>query len=304
MRAVIDECLTRLDGTDPEYSREARRLFHGRGHTFPGYEHLTVTWLPPYLHIAAYAPVEPAEVEQLVAAVRAAAPQLEGVALQHREGRQTRTRVWAGSVPEEHVVTEHGLKFLVAPLRNQNVGLFLDMGHLRKRLAARAGGIRMLNLFAYTCAFSVAAVAHGAVHVVNNDMNRNMLNIGRRNHELNGHDPRKVQMLPHDLFRSWKRLGGKAPYNVIIIDPPTNQRGSFNAEKQYPLILKRLEALAAPGASIYACLNSPFLSADFLVNQMSRWSPRCRHVETLPPHEDFPERDPQRGLKVLEFRFG
>ncbi len=299
MNVVVETCTAKLAS-----SRDgARRLFHGRGHTYPGYEHLTVTWLPPYLHIAAYADVDDGDIQTLVSALETVAPEMAGVALQQRDGRRTRTRVFCGEVPETHVVREQGLLYEVAPLRNQNIGLFLDMGHVREYLAPAMPGARVLNLFAYTCAFSVAAIAHGADKVVNNDMNRNVLTVGQRNHELNGHDLRKVTMLPHDLFRSWKRVRSLGPYDVIIIDPPTNQRGSFNAEKQYPQVLKRIDDWAAGGARIMACLNSPFLGANFLTDQMNRWCSRADYVQTLPPHPDFPEQNPDRGLKVLEFRY-
>ena len=91
----------------------------------------------------------------------------------------------------------------------------------------------MLNLFAYTCAFSIAALAGGARQVVNNDMSRPSLDWGRENHQRNGQDLRSVSMLPHNLFKSWWKIRSLGPYGLIIIDPPTYQRGSFDAEKDY-----------------------------------------------------------------------
>jgi 23S rRNA (cytosine1962-C5)-methyltransferase len=208
-----------------------------------------------------------------------------------------------GEVADEVEVIETGLRFLVQPLRNQNVGLFLDMAPTRQWLEANAAGKRVLNLFAFTCAFSVAALAGGATHVVNNDMSRPALEWGRRNHELNDQDLRQVSMLPHNLFKSWWKIRQLGPYELIIIDPPTNQRGSFNAEKQYGQILKRLPELCAPKAEVIACLNSPFLSEDFLPGQMARRCPQARLMEFMPRSEDFPDRFPERGLKVARFRY-
>ena len=73
--------------------------------------------------------------------------------------------------------------------------------------------------------------------------------------------------------------------------------------KQYGQILKRLPEFAATGATIIACLNSPFLNTDFLPGQMARWCPRASLIETLPAAEDFPERYPDRGLKIYRFEF-
>ena len=299
MQTVVAACAGKLGGLGPD----ARRLFHGRGHCYAGYEHVTVTWYPPYLHIALYKPEPNDTVGALVQDLRAILPDVQGVAVQQRDGRRTATRVWWGEVPDEHLVYENGLAFWIQPKRNQNAGLFLDMGHVRQALAPSMPGAKVLNLFAYTCAFSVAAVAQGAELVVNNDMNANVLAIGKRNHLANQQDLRKVRMYAHDVMKAWKKLQALAPYDVLIIDPPTNQRGSFVAEKDYPKLLKKIPALAAPGARIIACLNSPFLSQDFLTNQMARWVPDCRLVEAMPPHPDFTEAFPERGLKVLDYRY-
>ena len=102
---------------------------------------------------------------------------------------------------------------------------------------------------------------------------------------------------------SWRKLCQLGPYHLVIIDPPTNQRGSFNAERQYGQLLKRLADLAAPGAEILACLNSPFLNTDFLPSQMAKWCPQCVFVGQLPPSSDFPDRFPDRALKAAVFRY-
>ena len=301
MQIVIDLCIQKLLADD---SNNARRLFHGRGHCYSGYEHVVVSWFVPYIHISLYAEVDTAELDRLISALIEARPDIAGVAVQTRNGRSTETQVRYGEVPDEHLVYENGLAYWVQPKRNQNVGIFLDMGHVREALAPLMPGARVLNLFAYTCAFSVAAIAHGAELVVNNDMNSNVLNVGERNHVANDQDLRRVRMLSHNLFKSWNKIRQSGPYDVVIIDPPTNQRGSFVAEKHYPQVLKQLDRLAAPNARVFACLNSPFLGEDFLQNLMARWCSKCHFVKTLPAHPDFPEAFEGRGLKVLEFRLG
>jgi 23S rRNA (cytosine1962-C5)-methyltransferase len=281
----------------------ARRLFHGRGHCYPGLEYLTVDRFASKLLVGCFGGESDA-VAGLARQLFDTVEGIDGVAVQIRDGRRTRTEVVAGEVGEGLVVREAGLSFLVQPLRNQNVGLFLDMAPTRQWVRDRAADRRVLNLFAFTCAFSVAALAGGATHVVNNDMSRASLDWGRRNHELNGHDPRCVSMLPHNLFKSWWKIRQLGPYDLVIVDPPTNQRGSFNAEKQYGQVLKRLPELCSDGADVVACLNSPFLSADFLTGQMARRAPTFRFQSFLPVSPDFPDRYPDRALKVGAFRYG
>lgn len=297
LKIVLDEAVKRWDAAG-----EARRLFHGRGHMFPGLEHLSVTGWPPYLQIALHSDVDEGFVNGLLQGVVEALPGLEGVVLQRRDGRRTRSEVCVGQIPDDVLVREHDLKYWIQPKRNQNVGLFLDMGHVRADLAKSWPGKRVLNLFAYTCAFSVHAVAHGARQVVNNDMSKNALAIGARNHESNGHDMRSVRTIPHNLFKSWWKVRQFGPYDIVIVDPPTNQRGSFVAEKSYGQVLKRLPDMMNEGGLIVASLNSPFLGTDFLENQMARWVPTARKVLRYPAHPDFPDAYPERALKVIKYR--
>ncbi len=294
---VIDRCVRRIRSA----GNECARLFHGRGHCYPGFEHLSVDSFPPYLHIAVFRN-HAIDVEPLVAELHAALPRVEGIAVQRRDGRRTQTDVMLGTVPDEVVVREAGLSYAVRLLHNQNVGLFLDMGPTRRWVRDVAKDRSVLNLFAFTCGFSVAALAGGAKKVVNNDMSKRALAWGAHNHALNGHDQRDVRMLAHDLFKSWGKIRRLAPFDLVVIDPPTNQGGSFNVERQYRQILKRMPAFCAPGALLLVCLNSPFLGPEFLTGQMARWCPNAKFQAFLPASEDFQDRYPERGLKQAVFR--
>ena len=290
---------------DPD-QRDGRRLLHGRGHTIVGLEQVTVDHFPPYLIVGLYrdAAHEGQDVvRSLAEALAEACCGVEGVAVQRRDGRRTVSEVVFGDVPERMLVSENGLKFWVQPLANQNVGLFLDMAPLRKRLASSCEGQRVLNLFAYTCSLSVAALAGGAERVVSNDMSRPAIAVGEENHQANAQDLRAVRMVPHNLFKSWWKIRQLGPYDVVVIDPPTNQRGSFVAEKNYGQVLKRLPEFCNPGARVFACLNSPFHNVDFLPGLVARWCPQLSLVERMKNSPDFPDVDEDRALKVFEYRF-
>ena len=310
---IAQLCVEKLGKVSNAYAGEAnqpqlmdaKRLFHGRGHMFVGWEHLVINWFGPYLLIASFKDTAAEERDALVEALRDAFDQahieLKGIGWQARDGRKTQTHVLWGEVPDEHVVLEAGLKYLVHPKRNQNVGLFMDMSHVRAHLAQYMNDAKVLNLFAYTCAFSVSAIANGAQMVVNNDMSANSLKVGEHNHQLNEHDSRRVRMLPHNLFKSWWKIRQFGPYDIMIIDPPTNQRGSFVAEKSYGQVLKRIPEIVKPGGRVIACLNSPFLGPEFITQQMQKWCAQAELIDFLPMHEDFPDKYPERALKVAEF---
>lgn len=280
---------------------EARRVFHGRGRLHPTLEHLTVDWYPPLLLVVLHDAWD--GVADLVSALPAQDrhAQVRSVVVQHRyrPGTPAET-VWGQPLPV-CLVREGDLCFEVQAGKQQNAGLFLDMRPLRAWLRHHSEGRSVLNLFAYTCTLSVAALAGGARQVVNVDMSRTALAWGERNHRHNGQDLDKVRFIPHNLFTSWGRIQQFGRYDLIIIDPPTRQRGSFDAARDYAAVLRKVPKLAAPGADLILALNSPFQGPDFLHGLMTKYLPEGRFVEPLPVAPEFVDREPDRGLKLLRF---
>ena len=222
--------------------------------------------------------------------------------LQHRYLLQSTSEWLLGEAIEGMTITEGGLHYRVDLGRKQNSGLFLDMRYGRNWVRANAEGKRVLNLFAYTCGFSVAAIAGGAVHVVNLDMSSPALSRGRDNHRLNGHDLSKVTFLGHDLFKSWGKVIGKGPYDLVIIDPPSFQKGSFLLTKDYRRVLRRMPELLGPDGTVLACMNDPALGADYLIDTVTHEEPSLRFEQRLGNPPEFPDADVECGLKVLVFR--
>lgn len=161
------------------------------------------------------------------------AKQGTSIVLQHRYADGAPSEVLWGELNDSPVVVEHGLKYQLDIGRNQNFGLFLDMRNGRQWVQDNAKDKNVLNLFAYTCGFSVAAIAGGARQCMNVDMSRGSLNKGRDNHRLNDHDMRSVNFLGYDIFKSWGKIKKGGPYELVIIDPPSFQKGSFALTKDY-----------------------------------------------------------------------
>lgn len=293
---------------------QAQRFFHGRGGLHPGCESWTLDAYPPAWLLTKFdEPASEAELRAIGAALSARWAQIappEQVLCWVYQGRQideqggrADTRVMAGALPEPHGVEEAGARYLVHLMRGQNHGLFLDMAAGRawvRELAAAQPGLKVLNLFAYSCAFSVAALQGGAAEVVNVDMAGGALGTGRRNHELNG--LRGASFLAHDVFKSWGKLTRGGPYGLVILDPPSFQRGSFVASKDYGRLLRRLPSLLDPGGHALVCLNTPKLGPDFLLAQMQAEAPELEFVQRLDNPPAFADIDVTRSLKVLVFR--
>lgn len=280
---------------------EARRIFHGRGHCHPGYDHLCLDWFGPVVLISTWLPVD--DTESLRRAILDADRhgQVRSIVLQHRFEDQSPAMTLHGPEPGRVIVQSEGLSFEVNPGRRQNAGLFLDMGPMREWLLANCGGRNVLNLFSYTCALSVAALAGGAVSVINVDMAKPSIQWGVRNHTLNGQDTARVHNVPHNIFKSWGRIKQHGRYDLVIIDPPSRQKGSFDAERDYRSVVKRLPKLCNPGATIIAALNSPFLGKEFLLEVFAREWPDAVFGEWLPVAEAFEESDPDKGLKIARY---
>lgn len=300
MQALLNAIAQMACGAD------AQRVFHGRGGMYPDCEQWALDWFAPVWLLTSFKPMTPGELDQCHSALQArwqtlAPDQPLNWVFQCRAPGQTETRLMAGSVPEPHVVSEQGTRYLVHVMRGQNHGLFLDMAHGRAWLKAHAQHENILNLFAYTCAFSVVALQGGAAQVVNLDMSQAALALGQQNHRLNDLPP-KARFLGHDVFKTWGKIGKMGPYGVIVIDPPSYQKGSFIASKDYIKLIRRLPELLEAQGHVLLCLNAPELGSDFLHQQVAEAAPSLRFVERLANPAAFVDVDPEKSLKVLHYQ--
>lgn len=173
------------------------------------------------------------------------------------------------------IVTEGPAKFHVDLMDTINPGLFLDMRHVRldvgSRLREMSGELRFLNLFSYTCSFSVHARLAGAALATNADISGKILDKGRENYALNGLDLR-----PGEFFRGnaleyvrWASKKGLR-FDGIVLDPPSFARFkafNFNVrEHLFPLVAE-CASLMNPGgffmvSSNYSEFNLQHFASD------------------------------------------
>ena len=156
-------------------------------------------------------------------------------------------------------ILENGLRYLIRPGAGLSVGLFLDMREMRARVRAWAAGRTVLNTFAYTCAFGVAACAGGAARVLNLDLSKPALAWGQANYRVNGFTPDPYDFVYGDAFDWLARFARREQrFDLVILDPPGFARADgrpFSAARDYA----RLVALATPVVSVdgllLACCN-------------------------------------------------
>jgi len=308
MQALLNAIATMALPTD------AQRVFHGRGGLYPGCEHWSLDAYPPVMVLTSFQAVPEDDLVTIGAALAARWAQIVpedqplNWVFQCRAEGHLETRLMDGNVPDPHVVSENGDRYRVHVLKGQNHGLFLDMAEGRtwvrnfvRHYGADQPRLKVLNLFAYTCAFSVVALQAGAKHVVNVDMSHGAMAIGQQNHALNGLST-GATFLMHDIFKTWGKITRSGPYGLVIVDPPSYQKGSFVATKDYAKLMRRLPELLAPGGYALLCLNAPELGLDFLQDQMQALAPELNFVERVANPAVFADVSPERSLKVLAYQ--
>ncbi|HEY0468095.1 MAG TPA: class I SAM-dependent rRNA methyltransferase, partial [Polyangiaceae bacterium] len=193
-----------------------------------------------------------------------------GVYLKQRARADLRREAHAELAPKEPVageaaaapllVQEGEARFGVTLDEGLSCGLFLDQRDNRARIAAFCGGRRVLNLFSYTCSFSVYAALASAEHVTSVDLSGHALARGRENFSLNELDPAAHAFVQTDalewLVRAAKR-GEK--FGVVILDPPsfsTSGKGkTFRVADGYQGALERVFAVLEPDGRVLAVTN-------------------------------------------------
>lgn len=135
------------------------------------------------------------------------------------EGLAGARGVLAGDEPPARVVvTERGMRLVADLLHGQKTGLFLDQRENRARVRMLAGGMRVLNAFAYTGGFAVAAALGGATHVVSVDTSRPALELGEVAWGENGLAPDTATWIEGDVFDYLRAARDR--FDLVVLDPP------------------------------------------------------------------------------------
>lgn len=163
-------------------------------------------------------------------------------------------------VDQPFPVQEHGVRFEIDLRAGYSQGIFLDqrLNRLAVRQRVRAGD-RVLNAFAYTCGFSVAAALGGAV-ATSLDLSAPYLEWGKRNFAANGLDSANHYFTRGDVrdwLGRWRKSGVR--FAGIILDPPTfsrgGSRGVFRVETDFAALVEEARPLLEPGGWMLCCTN-------------------------------------------------
>jgi len=161
--------------------------------------------------------------------------------------------------PKPLVISEQDMKLGVDLADGLSTGLFVDQRDNRARVRAASRGLRVLNLFAYTCSFSVAAALGGAREVVSVDLSKRALERGKRNFELNGLPLEPHRFVVDDAVKWLKRAARRGQsFDLAIVDPPsfsTSGKGTFSVASGYLGLLEGVFDVLGKGAKLLAVTN-------------------------------------------------
>lgn len=166
------------------------------------------------------------------------------------------------SKKEFFTVLEYGLKFKVNLQDYLDTGLFIDHREARQWIRTVSKDKRVLNLFAYTCAFSVHATAGGALYTKSVDMSNTYTAWGRDNFCINSFSLKNHEIVRADCLKFLEEeTATKNKYDLIIIDPPTISKskkmvGKFDVQLDYPFLIFQALKLLEPKGIIFFSTNS------------------------------------------------
>jgi len=207
-----------------------------------------------------------------------------------------KTPAVGAAVPSELVVHEGNARFRVTLDDGLSCGLFLDQRDNRARVAALAGGQRVLNLFSYTCSFSVAAALGGAAKVTSVDLSGRALERGKRNFAENARDPGEHEFVQTDAVRFVRgAVKHGRRFDLIVLDPPsfaTVGKATFRFERDIGALMTDCLRLLTPRGKLLCVTNHKKTSVRQFrqkLEQAAEQAKRRLKIRELPSGLDCPE---------------
>lgn len=195
-------------------------------------------------------------------------------------------------VPPTFIGRENGLNFEISFESGYSQGIFLDQRDNRAEVRSRmAPGLKLLNTFAYTGAFSIAAAAAGA-ETTTLDLSQPYLDWGRRNFSHNGMDPAGHHFCKGDTFHWLRRFAKQGRvFDGIVLDPPTFSRDEkgkvFRVENDFGELAALAMQVLAPDGWLLCSTNCRKLSSIAFERQLLTAAPRRMKATHAPMPEDF-----------------
>lgn len=192
------------------------------------------------------------------------------------EGLPDRFEAVSGAEPPERIEVREGeARYLVDVRGGQKTGFYVDQRDNRALIGRLASGLDVLNCFAYTGAFAVAAARGGAKRVVSVETSGPALQIARDNWALNGLDEARAEWLSSDVFdvlTSLADVSDEKRYDLIVLDPPPFARHRADrdrAVRAYRDLNRRALRALRPGGLLATFTCSAHVSRELFLHAVA-----------------------------------
>ena len=252
---------------------DAWRVLHGEGDRMPGFV------CDRYGEVAVIAldgPGAEANGSRLLAVLREPLRSLgvRTILLRRRTPDGARVEAVEGELDEDvRTVREHGMALRADLRRGQKTGLFLDQRESRARVRSLAGGLRVLNLYAYTGGFSAAAGLGGAKSVTSVDIAPGAIELARSPWDANDLPAGAHEAVAADV-PEWiaEATRARRRWDLVIADPPSfapNDASVPAAMKSYRALHTACLGLVAPGGWFLAGSCSSHVTREMFADSLT-----------------------------------
>jgi len=238
------------------------------------------------------------------------------LAVRREEGLTDVVALRRGEDPGLVEFLENGRKCLADVMTGQKTGFFLDQRDLRQSLSELSDGRQGLNLFSYTGAGAVAALAGGAKSVHNVDSSAAALELGHKQAELNGIKPKSFTTEEADIFQ-YLGANNQPAHDLVIMDPPAlikSKNDSDEGRKAYHFLNRAALRLVRDRGLFVTSSCSHFLPEEDLAFTLRRASLQAgvilkvlRVIRQSPDHPQsvyYPEASYLKSFVCLARRAG
>ena len=197
-----------------------------------------------------------------------------------------------GAAPDRKI-KEHGVWYAVDLTMNRDASLYLDTRNLRKWILENLKDKSVLNTFAYTGSFGVAALKGGASRVVQLDLNRAFLNLAKTSYTLNGLPIYKADFIAADFFEAASRMKrADERFDCVFIDPPffsATSKGRVDQVHDSARLINKVRPLINDGGALIAINNALFVSGGEYMRTLESLcgDGYLKIKELIPVPEDF-----------------
>ncbi len=219
------------------------------------------------------------------------------------------------SVKEDHfTISEFGVKYNLSLNEYYDIGIYTDMSAIRKKLETQFDNKRVLNLYAYTGAYSLFALSKGAKELTSVDLSNKYIewlenNISLNNETIDPSKHRSMVMAADKALRQLKSEGKE--FDIIICDPPsssTDGKKRTKAIDAYKSLIPLMNDVLAKKGEMITFLNTHSITRKKFENKIKEYSTDLQLSLTgslklnadCPSLKGFIEGDYLKGLRLYK----